>query len=53
MSREDGCRSHPCPRTRCPDNVGGECFAGGCHLNPAPRWLARDDEDGEGDDEDG
>ena len=28
--------SHPCPNQSCQDNVRGECFAGGCRMNPEP-----------------
>ena len=26
--------NHPCDRYSCCENVGGQCFGGGCHRNP-------------------
>ena len=27
---------HPCRFWQCVENYGGQCFGGGCRLNPAP-----------------
>ena len=41
---------HPCNNYSCPDCVGGQCFAGGCKLNPTRR--SEDNEDNESEEED-
>jgi len=28
--------NHPCGNYCCCENVGGQCFGGGCNANPAP-----------------
>jgi hypothetical protein len=28
--------NHPCNRSSCPEYNQGQCFGGGCKLNPAP-----------------
>lgn len=38
--------NHPCGNCCCPENVGGQCFGGGCRQNPAPE-REHETEDGE------
>ena len=33
---------HPCRFWQCVENYGGQCFGGGCRLNPAPHYLYDD-----------
>lgn len=34
---------HPCSNYTCPECVGGQCFGGGCKINPLPAENPDDD----------
>ena len=37
--------NHPCDRHSCPENVGGQCFGGGCKRNPIKETEKESEED--------
>lgn len=43
---------HPCWNHTCCENYGGQCYGGGCRLNPAPEVDDRDEREDEDETED-
>lgn len=39
--------NHPCNHYSCCENYHGECYGGGCRLNPMPAPSEPDTEDGD------
>ena len=42
---------HPCRFWQCVENYGGQCFGGGCRLNPMPAPSEPEAENGEDENE--
>lgn len=43
--------NHPCNQFSCPEYNQGQCFGGGCKLNPMPAPSEPDAEDGDDENE--
>ena len=37
---------HPCDRQSCQECVGGQCFGGGCRINPAKEYHEGSESEG-------